>query len=92
MSKGSSTDGLCSSLSVLPSSVWLLCFFPKALRSPSKTVASHGIASFPLSQLPLRSAGPVLIPFFSLSFCLSFPFFPFILPSYIQGFLPLLEV
>ena len=47
------------------------------------------MGSFPLSQLPLRSAGAILIPFFSP---LLLTFFPFILHSYIEGFLPFLEV
>ena len=40
---------------------------------------------FPLSQLPLRSASPVLIPF-------SVYFFTFALPSYVEGFLLFLEI
>ena len=43
---------------------------------------------FPLSKLPLRNAGLILIPFFPL-FSFSFPF---VLPNYVEGFLPLLEV
>ena len=45
--------------------------------------------SFPLSHFPLRSAGPVLIPFFFSSLSL---FFPFVLPSYVEGFLHFLEI
>lgn len=37
-------------------------------------LASQVLCSFPLSQLPIRSAGPILIIFFSL---LSLSFFPF---------------
>ena len=48
-----------------------------------------GCTFFTLSQLPLRTAGVVLIQFFS-SLCLSF--FLFVLPSYLEGFLPFLEV
>ena len=50
--------------------------------------------SFPISQLPLRSAGPVLIPFFfffKVSLSLTF-FLAFVLPSYLESFLPFLEV
>ena len=40
------------------------------------------MGSFPLSQLPLRNAIPVLISFFSLT-----PLPPaFVLPSYVEGF------
>ena len=52
-------------------------------------VASQGMGYLLLSQLPLRSAGPDLIPF-SLSFFLVFS--PFVLPSYAEGFLPFLEL
>ena len=40
-----------------------------------------------LFQLPLWRAGPIPIHFFS-----SFFFSPFVLPSYVEGFMPFLEV
>ena len=46
-----------------------------------------GRASFSLSQLPLRNASPIRIPFVSLSLSLSF-----VLPSCVKSFLPFLEV
>ena len=79
--------------------VWLpLCFsllspagalFSVALRFPVSTDTLQAVDSFSLSLLPLRSADPILIPFilFSLSFLPSF-----ILPNYVEGFLPFLEV
>ena len=68
---------MCSSLSALPSSVQLLHFSwrlqgPSILADlPISQVASQGVGSFPLSQLPLRGFSPVLIPF-SLSLSLFF--------------------
>ena len=49
-------------------------------------VASQVVDSLSLSQLHLMNSSIVLIPF------LSFLFFSFILPSYVKGFLPFLEV
>ena len=93
---GSATNGLCGTLSALPSSVQLLCFYPRLCHFTSNPadlpicqVASQGEDSFSLSQLPLRSTVQVLIPFFSSSFSF-FP--PFVLPSYAESFLPFLEV
>ena len=66
---GGGTDHLCSSPSALPSSVQLLYFSwrlwgPSILADPPiSQVASQGVGSFLLSQLPLRSFSPVLIPF-----------------------------
>ena len=37
------------------------------LGQPPHKDAYHGVASFPLSQLPLRSASPILMPFFFFS-------------------------
>ena len=54
--------------------------FPADL--PVNQLASQGMHSFPLSQLPLRSAGPILIPFL---------FFSFFNPV-MWSFLPFLEV
>ena len=76
--QGSGTDGLCGSLSALPSSIQLLCFFSELwglsilADLPISLVASQGVGSFPLSQCPLRIAHPILIRFpnhhpFSLS-------------------------
>lgn len=48
--------------------------------------------SFPLSPLPLRSAGHILIPFYFFSLCFSPSFFPFVLSNYVKGFLPFLEI
>ena len=45
------------------------------------------MGSLPLSQLPLRSSSPILIPF-SLSLSL---FFPFVLPSFVEAFFPFLR-
>ena len=53
---------------------------------PVIEASSEGVCSFPLSQLPLRSSGPILILFF-LYLC-----FPFFLPSYVKVFFPFLEV
>ena len=82
-------DGLCGSLSALPSSVQLLSFSLR-LRGlsvsadlPVRWVASHGVGSLPLLQLPLRSASPILI---------SFSFFAFVLPCYVEVFLLYREV
>ena len=47
-------------------------------------VASQDVGSFSISQLPLRNASPVLIPFLCL--------FSFVLPGYVRSFLPFLEV
>ena len=78
------TDDLCNSLCDLLSSVQLLCF---SLRLWGSSISAdilinlvdfQGVGSFPLSQLPLRSAGPVLswfLCFFSLLFLSLFSFF-----------------
>ena len=44
---------------------------------PVGQVASQCVGSFPLSQLPLRNASSILIPFLIL------PLFHFVLPSYV---------
>ena len=85
--------GLCGFLSVFLPLDWLLCFSPRLWGSCSlqadliSWVASQGADCLPLSQLPLRSVGLVLIPFFPVFF-----FFHFMLPSYVEGFLPFSEV
>ena len=75
------------SLSALPSSVQLLALSSEALKPILLAdllisyVASQGVSPFPLSQLHLRSAGPILIPF------LSSLFFPFCSIQLCGGFL-----
>ena len=92
VSEDNGTSSLHSSHTALPSSVWLLHFSlrlcgPTILVDlPVSEVASQGVGSFPLPQFPLRYAGPILIPS-SLSL-----FFPFVLLSYVEGFLLVLEV
>ena len=71
--------------------------FLVALRSlpsadlPADYFVSQGVGSFSLSQLPIRSASPVLIPFLSLSLFFLFFFFLFY-PVMWRVFLPFLEV
>ena len=80
---GSGTDCLCGSLWALPSDQ-LLHFSPKLWGSTSipadlsgQLGASQGAVSFPLSQLPLGRASPVVVPFFSsLSLSLFLLFYP----------------
>ena len=84
----SGTDCLCGSLSAFLSSVQLLCFSWRLLENPPSWLFFQlgilpGCNSFPLSHLPFRNYGPILIPFFSSAFF----FFPFVLPSYMEGFL-----
>lgn len=55
---------------------------------PISQTASQGEDSFPFSGLLLRSAGPILVPFYLLSLFV----FSFVLPSYAEVFLPVLEV
>ena len=67
-----------------------VALFSEALRSPGLGCSAHQDAtqhvdSFPLSQLPLKSVFPILI-----KFSLFFP--PFVLHSYVEGFLLFLEV
>ena len=77
VSESSGTCVLCGSLSALPFLVWLLHFSLRLWVPPSGTMASKGAGSFPLSRLPLRSPGPILIPFYpsflSLFFLLFYP-------------------
>ena len=83
---------ICVTLTLLfpPQSVQLLHFSqwhwgPSVSADlPVGYVASQGVGSFSLSWLPLRNVSPILIPFLSLSLF----YFSFVLPSYVEGFLP----
>lgn len=96
LSKGCGTNGLCSSLSVLPFSVLLLHFFSEALRFPLLDCGLLGFSFFSSFTMPFQecwsSPGPSPPPFFFLSFLsLFYFFFDFVLPSYVNGYLPFLE-
>ena len=79
-------------LSALPSSVQLLHFLGNFVVSPSELTTQlfrwlAMVYVLSLSQLPLRSASPVLI----LLLCLCLSLFSFVLPCYMEGFLPFLR-
>ena len=92
--QGGSTDHLCKLLNLLPSADQLLhspsrlwSFLSIQANFPTSDGTSQGVGTF-LSQLPPWGSGPVLIPF-SLSLFFFFIFyFSFVLPGYVEIFLP----
>ena len=96
VSRVSGTDGLCSSLSAFPFSVQLLCF-SQGFEVPCLGWFPCQLSGFPgcsfLSSFtsPSQECWSHPDSFFFPSF-LSLFFFPFVLPSYVNGFFLFLEV
>ena len=72
-------SAFCKPAAVFSSKPLKLPFCPSDL--PTSEGVSQGVGTFPLSELPPRGAGLVLLTFF---------FFPVILPHYMEIFLALL--